>query len=461
MRGTDSMHSNEPAASGAPAGARITALETFDIRFPTSRELDGSDAMNPDPDYSAAYLILRTDTADGLEGHGFTFTIGRGNEVQVAAIQALRDHVVGRLVSEVCDDPGVVSRALIGDSQLRWLGPEKGVMHMAVGAVVNAVWDMAAKRAGLPLWKFLADSSPQWLVSQVDFRYISDALTPAEALTLLLDGREGSVLREESLSRTGYPAYTTSPGWLGYSDEKLTRLAHEAVAAGFKQIKLKVGADLADDIRRCRAGRAAIGPDIRMAIDANQRWDVGSAIEWTKALAEFDPYWIEEPTSPDDVLGHAVIREAVAPVKVATGEHVQNRIIFKQLLQAGAVDVLQLDAARVGGVNENLAILLLAAKFGVPVCPHAGGVGLCELVQHLSMFDFVALSGTHDDRVIEYVDHLHEHFVTPTAVADGCYVAPTTPGFSAEMLRESIETYTFPDGTFWVADRATVLEGHV
>ncbi|MEZ0108456.1 L-fuconate dehydratase [Catenulispora sp. EB89] len=433
--------------------SRIVGFETFDVRFPTSRELDGSDAMNPDPDYSAAYLILRTDAGDGVEGHGFTFTIGRGNDVQVAAIEALREHVVGRDVEEVCADPGIVNRALIGDSQLRWLGPEKGVMHMAIGAVVNAVWDLAAKRAGVPLWKLLADGDPEWLVSQVDFRYIADALTAEEALELLRRGKVGAADREAALRAQGYPAYTTSPGWLGYSDEKLTRLALEAVASGFSQIKLKVGADLADDVRRCRAARAAVGPDIRMAIDANQRWNVGEAIEWVKALAEFDVYWIEEPTSPDDVLGHAAIRAAVAPVKVATGEHVQNRIVFKQLLQAEAIDFVQLDAARVGGVNENLAILLLAAKFGVPVCPHAGGVGLCELVQHLSMFDFVALTGTTEDRVVEYVDHLHEHFVTPTVVTGGAYQAPTAPGFSAEMFPATLETYSFPDGSFWRADR--------
>ncbi|GAA2007078.1 L-fuconate dehydratase [Catenulispora subtropica] len=436
--------------------SRIIGFETYDVRFPTSRELDGSDAMNPDPDYSAAYLVLRTDAEDGLSGHGFTFTIGRGNDVQVAAIEALREHVVGRDVDEVCADPGIVNRALIGDSQLRWLGPEKGVMHMAIGAVVNAVWDLAAKRAGVPLWKLLADADPEWLVSQVDFRYLTDALTPEEALELLRRGKEGAAEREAELLAEGYPAYTTSPGWLGYSDEKLTRLAREAVAAGFRQIKLKVGADLADDVRRCRAGRAAVGPDVRMAIDANQRWNVGQAIEWVKALAEFSPYWIEEPTSPDDVLGHAAIRAAVAPVKVATGEHVQNRIVFKQLLQAGAIDFLQLDAARVGGVNENLAILLLAAKSGVPVCPHAGGVGLCELVQHLSMFDFVALSRTREDRVIEYVDHLHEHFRTPTVIAHGAYRAPTVPGFSAEMLPATLKEYSFPDGSFWRADRGEV-----
>ncbi|MFB7709886.1 L-fuconate dehydratase [Streptomyces sp. NPDC056105] len=438
----------------SPTAARIIAVDTYDIRFPTSRELDGSDAMNPDPDYSAAYVVLRTDAADGVEGHGFTFTIGRGNDVQVAAIDALRHHVVGRGVDELCADPGTLNRDLIGDSQLRWLGPEKGVMHMAIGAVVNAVWDLAAKRARKPLWQFLADATPEWLVSQIDFRYIADALTPDDALALLRSGREGAAERESALRERGFPGYTTSPGWLGYSDEKLGRLARQAVADGFRQIKLKVGADLADDIRRCRTARSVIGPDIRMAIDANQRWNVGEAIEWTKALAEFDPYWVEEPTSPDDVLGHAAIRRAVAPVKVATGEHVQNRIIFKQLLQAGAIDILQIDAARVGGVNENLAILLLAAKFGVPVCPHAGGVGLCELVQHLSMFDYVAVAGTTQDRVIEYVDHLHGHFVDPVVMRDGHYTAPTTPGFSAAMRPESIAEYTYPDGAFWAADLA-------
>ncbi|MFJ7175770.1 L-fuconate dehydratase [Streptomyces massasporeus] len=436
----------------SPTPARITAVDTHDIRFPTSRELDGSDAMNPDPDYSAAYVVLRTDAADGHEGHGFAFTIGRGNEVQVAAIEALSGHLVGRDLDALCADPSTLNRDLIGDSQLRWLGPEKGVMHMAIGAVVNAVWDLAAKCAGLPLWRLLAEAEPEWIVRQVDFRYLTDALTPEEALPLLRRGREGAGERTARLLESGYPAYTTSPGWLGYDDDKLTRLAAEAVADGFRQIKLKVGADLDDDIRRCRVARSVIGPDVRMAIDANQRWDVDEAIRWTKALAGFDPYWIEEPTSPDDILGHAAIRRAVAPVKVATGEHVQNRIVFKQLLQAGALDVVQIDAARVGGVPENLAILLLAAKFGVPVCPHAGGVGLCELVQHLSMFDYVALTGTTEDRVIEYVDHLHDHFLDPVVIREGRYTAPTAPGFSAAMRPESLARYTYPGGAFWAAD---------
>ncbi|MFI8193484.1 enolase C-terminal domain-like protein [Streptomyces sp. NPDC085946] len=434
-----------------PTGPRITAVDTYDIRFPTSRELDGSDAMNPDPDYSAAYVVLRTDAADGHEGHGFAFTIGRGNEVQVAAIEALRGHVVGRAVDELCADPSTLNRDLVGDSQLRWLGPEKGVMHMAIGAVVNAVWDLTAKRAGKPLWRLLSEAEPEWLVRQIDFRHLTDALTPEQALDLLRRGRQGAEERTALLLERGYPAYTTSPGWLGYDDAKLTRLAARAVADGFRQIKLKVGADLDDDVRRCRAARAAVGPDVRIALDANQRWDVGEAIRWTKALAGFGPYWIEEPTSPDDVLGHAAIRRAVAPVKVATGEHAHNRIVFKQLLQAGAVDVVQIDAARVGGVPENLAILLLAARSGVPVCPHAGGVGLCELVRHLSMFDYVALSGTTEDRVIEYVDHLHDHFLDPVVIRQGHYAAPTAPGFSAAMRPESIARYSYPGGTYWAA----------
>ncbi|MFJ8193324.1 enolase C-terminal domain-like protein [Streptomyces sp. NPDC096094] len=440
------------------AAARITDVDVIDIRFPTSRELDGSDAMNPDPDYSAAYVVLRTDAGDGLEGHAFTFTIGRGNDVQAAATAALRDHVLGLSAEAVCADPGSVGRALTGDSQLRWLGPEKGVMHMAIGAVVNAVWDLAAKRAGKPVWKLLADAEPEWLADQVDFRYIEDALTREEAVALLRRGRAGAVEREARLLAIGYPAYTTSPGWLGYSDEKLVRLAEQAVADGFTQIKLKVGADLVDDVRRLRAARAAVGPDVRIAVDANQRWNVAEAVEWTNALAHLAPYWVEEPTSPDDILGHATVRRGVAPVKVATGEHVQNRVVFKQLLQAEAIDVLQIDATRVGGVNENLAILLLAAKYGVPVCPHAGGVGLCELVRHLSMFDYVALTGTTEDRVIEYVDHLHEHFKDPVTVANGHYSAPTAPGFSSEMHAASIAAHRYPDGSFWVDDATDLAE---
>lgn len=441
---------------GAHMSQTVTDFEVHDIRFPTSEQLDGSDAMNPDPDYSAAYVVLRTDAADGedgpVEGHGFCFTIGRGNEVMAAAIEALRPYLTGRPVPLTAADLGELYRDLTHDSQLRWLGPEKGVMHMAAGAVLNAAWDLAAKHAGRPVWQFLADMTPEELVSLVDFRYLTDALTPEEALTILRAAEPGRAERAKRLRAEGYPAYTTSPGWLGYSDDKLVRLAKEAVADGFTQIKLKVGGNVGDDVRRLALAREAVGTDVRIAVDANQRWDVADAVEWMTALAPYDPHWIEEPTSPDDVLGHAAVR-AGQPVKVATGEHVANRVVFKQLLQAGAVDFVQIDAARVAGVNENLAILLLAAKFGVPVCPHAGGVGLCELVQHLSMFDYVAVSGTWEDRVIEYVDHLHEHFVHPTVIESGRYTAPAAPGFSARMHPESIAAHRYPEGPVWQARR--------
>ncbi|MEC4016700.1 enolase C-terminal domain-like protein [Streptomyces sp. H27-D2] len=439
----------------------VLDVEVLDIRFPTSEQLDGSDAMNPDPDYSAAYVVLRTDAPrdphapgglpqDGPfhEGHGFCFTIGRGNDVMAAAIGALRPFVVGRPVPRTAADLAGLHRELTHDSQLRWLGPEKGVIHMAAGAVVNAAWDLAARQAGQPVWEFLASMTPEELVGLVDFRYLSDALSPDEALAILRAAEPGRAERAERLRERGYPAYTTSPGWLGYSDEKLAGLARQAVADGFGQIKLKVGGDLDDDVRRLRLARECVGPGIRIAVDANQRWDVAEALRWMRALAPYEPHWIEEPTSPDDILGHAAIR-AGQPVKVATGEHVANRVVFKQLLQAGAVDFVQIDAARVAGVNENLAILLLAAKYGVPVCPHAGGVGLCELVQHLAMFDFVAVSGSWDDRVIEYVDHLHEHFCDPVVIENGRYRAPATPGFSARMRPESMAAHSYPDGPVW------------
>jgi L-fuconate dehydratase len=421
--------------------------------------------MNPDPDYSAAYLIIGTDAGDGLEGHGFTFTIGRGNEVQVAAIDALAAHIVGRDVDTTLADMGATARSLVEDSQLRWLGPEKGVMHMAIGAVVNALWDLRAKRAGLPLWDLLSRLTPEEIVALVDFRYLTDAMTPGQALDVLRRAEPGRANRRTQLLRTGYPAYTTTPGWLGYSDDKMVRLAEEAVADGFGQIKLKVGGDLAADIRRLKLAREAVGPDIRIAVDANQRWGVGEATGWITALAPWNPWWVEEPTSPDEILGHATIRREVAPIRIATGEHVQNRIVFKQMLQAGAVDVVQIDAARVGGVNENIAILLLAAVFDVPVCPHAGGVGLCELVQHLAMFDLIAVCGTIEDRAIEYVDHLHEHFENPVIVDKGRYLAPADPGFSAQMRPQTLQHYAFPEGAQWRTDGqpsrvAAMSDGH-
>lgn len=418
-------------------------FDTADVRFPTSEQLDGSDAMNLDPDYSAAYVIVRTDRPGDHEGHGFVFTIGRGNEVQIAAIKAAAHHIVGTNVEEALADMGATSRRLLHDSQLRWLGPEKGVMHMAIGAIINALWDLRAKRAGLPLWELLARLSPEEIVSLVDFRYLSDALTPEDALEILRRAEDGKEDRIKYLKERGYPAYTTSPGWLGYSDEKLARLCREAIDDGFTQIKLKVGGSLEDDVRRMTIARQTVGEGFPIAIDANQRWDVGTAVEWVKALESFDIHWVEEPTSPDDVLGHAAIARAIAPIPVATGEHAQNRVIFKQLLQAQAIGMMQIDAARVGGVNENIANLLLAAKFGIPVCPHAGGVGLCEAVQHLSFFDYAAVSASLDGRVIEYVDHLHEHFVDPVVIDKGNYRAPSQPGASTQMRVESIKHYTF------------------
>jgi L-fuconate dehydratase len=427
----------------------IVGFDTFDVRFPTSRTLDGSDAMNQSPDYSAAALVLRTDAADGLAGHAHVFTIGRGNDIQLAAVRALEPLLANRDVDEVLSDLGALSRRLVGDSPLRWLGPERGVVHMAIGAVMNACWDLAARRAGKPLWRLLADMSAEEIVSLVDFRYLTDALTPDDALELLERGTIGRAGRRHVLERDGYPAYTTAPGWLGYSDERLAELCAESVQDGFTQVKLKVGANLDDDQRRCGIARDVVGEDVAIALDANQVWDVPAAIGWMRELAPVRPTWIEEPTSPDDILGTAVIRRGVKPVRVATGEHVANRVIFKQLLQAEAIDIMQIDACRVAGVNENIANLLLAAKFGVPVCPHAGGVGLCEMVQHLSMFDYVALSGTMDGRQIEWIDHLHEHFTAPARVNQGRYVVPATPGASAEFRPESLTEFSFPDGPAW------------
>jgi L-fuconate dehydratase len=415
---------------------RIAELETADVRFPTSQQLDGSDAMHPDPDYSAAYAILRTDGDD--EGHGFAFTIGRGTEVVVAAIEAFRPLVVGLELEAVLDDTAAFWRRLAGDGQLRWLGPEKGVVHLATAAVVNALWDLYAKREGKPLWKLLADMTPEQIVALVDFRHMSDVLTPEEALALLRERAPGRAERERELLAGGLPAYTTSAGWLGYSEDKLRRLVGEALDDGFMHIKLKVGADLDDDLRRCAIARDAMGRGPTLMIDANQVWDVGTAIDWVQRLAPYDIGWIEEPTSPDDILGHAAIARAVAPIAVATGEHCQNRVMFKQFMQAGGMGVCQIDACRLGGVNEVVAVLLLAAKFGVPVCPHAGGVGLCELVQHLAAFDFVAVGGSLEGRVVEYVDHLHEHFVDPCVVEGGRYRAPSLPGYSSRMKGSSL-----------------------
>lgn len=421
---------------------RITGLRTVDLRFPTSTQLDGSDAMNPDPDYSAAYVILETDT-DGLEGHGLTFTIGRGNDICVAAIEAMRHLVVGLELDWIAENPGRCWRHLTSDSQLRWIGPDKGAIHLATGAVVNAIWDLWAKAADKPVWRLVADMSPEELVRSIDFRYITDAITPEEALALLTRRAEGKAERIAHLEANGYPCYTTSAGWLGYDDAKLRRLAQDAVDAGFDHVKLKVGRDLADDIRRLTIAREVLGPDRKLMIDANQVWDVPQAIAWVNALAFAKPWFIEEPTSPDDVLGHQAIRRAIGDVKVATGEMCQNRIMFKQFMAAGAIDVVQIDACRLGGVNEVLAVLLMAAKFNLPVCPHAGGVGLCEYVQHLSMIDYLCFSGTMVGRVIEYVDHLHEHFLDPCVIRGAAYMPPARPGYSIEMKPETLEQYRF------------------
>lgn len=422
----------------------ITDMQVLDIRFPTSQQLDGSDAMNPDPDYSAAYVILETDDAS-LQGHGLTFTIGRGNELCCQAIRAMRHLVVGQSLAQIAADMGAFWRHMTSDSQLRWVGPDKGVMHLATGAVVNAVWDLWAKSEGKPVWQLVADMLPEDLVRCIDFRYLHDCVTPDEALTLLTGWAEGKDERVAQLKAHGYPCYTTSAGWLGYSDDKLRQLCQEAIDEGYQHIKLKVGRDLADDIRRVTTAREVIGWDRTLMIDANQMWEAEEAVEWVRQLAFAKPWFIEEPTSPDDVEAHRYIRQQVAPVQVATGEMCQNRIVFKQLLMREAIDIVQIDACRLGGVNEVLAVLLMAAKYERPVCPHAGGVGLCEYVQHLAMIDYLCFSGSTEARVTEYVDHLHEHFKHPCEVRDAAYQVPTAPGFSIEMKASSLSDYRFRD----------------
>lgn len=419
---------------------KITALRVHDLRFPTSQSLDGSDAMNPDPDYSAAYVILETDEP-GLEGHGLTFTIGRGTEIVCLAIKAMQHLVIGTELAVVLENPGKYWRHLTSDSQLRWIGPDKGAMHLATGALVNAVWDVLAKQAGKPVWQLVADMSPAQIADIIDYRYITDVLTRDEALAILTKAEAGKAGRTATLMREGYACYTTSAGWLGYSDEKLARLCQEAVDAGFNYVKMKVGSDLQDDIRRLTIAREVLGPDRHMMIDANQVWEVDQAIEWVNALAFANPFFIEEPTSPDDVAGHRKIRQAIGKVKVATGEMCQNRIMFKQFIEQGAIDIVQIDSCRMGGLNEVLAVLLMAAKYDLPVWPHAGGVGLCEYVQHLSMIDYLCISGTKQGRVIEFVDHLHEHFVDPCVIKNAAYMPPLAPGFSIRMKPQSIAEY--------------------
>ncbi len=428
---------------------KITNVIVRDIRFPTSRTLDGSDAVNVDPDYSATYLILETNDLNGLCGYGLTFTNGRGNEVTVAAVHALKHHVVSRTLEDITRNLAAFWLGITSDSQVRWLGPEKGAIHLAAGALVNAVWDLYARREGKPVWKLLTDMSPEEIVACIPFRHITDALTPTAALEILRRNESSKSDREKEMRAVGYPAYTTSAGWLGYSDEKVKRLVREGLADGWSHFKIKVGRDRDDDQRRAAIIREEIGPDGKLMMDANQIWDVDEAIDWMRPLAKFDPWWIEEPTSPDDVLGHARIAKAVAPIGVATGEACQNRVIFKQLLQAKAISFCQIDSCRLAGVNEVLAVMLMATKFGVPVCPHAGGVGLCEYVQHLSIFDYIAVSASLENRITEYVDHLHEHFVFPVKIRNGRYLPPLEPGYSIEMKESSLVYYEYPTGDAW------------
>jgi L-fuconate dehydratase len=429
---------------------KIVGLEATDLRFPTSAHLDGSDAMNPAPDYSAAVCVLKT-SVDGLEGHGLTFTIGRGNEICVAAIEALAPFVIGLSLEEIQADMAGFWRRIVGDSQLRWLGPEKGVIHLAAAAIINAVWDVWAKAAGKPVWRLVSEMSPEQIVGLIDFRHITDVLPPEEALELLRDKQHNRAERMQSMLSNGIPAYDTSVGWIGYDDDTLRHLCSHAATIPWAGLKLKVGADPAHDLARCRIARESLGPHRRLMIDANQVWEVSQAIEHVRLLAEVDPWWIEEPVSPDDVLGHRQIAEAVRPIRVATGEHCHNRVMFKQFLQAGAIDVVQIDACRLGGLNENLAVMLMAAKFDKPVCPHAGGVGLCEYVQHLGAIDLIAIGGARADRMVEHAGHLHEHFVDPVDVREGAYWPTEKPGFSVEFLPESAAEYRFPDGAYWRA----------
>ena len=420
---------------------RITDLETFDLRFPTSDSLDGSDAMNPDPDYSAAYVILKTDSEH--EGHGLTFTIGRGNDICVAAISAMKHLLVGIELDWIREDMGRFWRHITGDSQLRWIGPDKGAMHLATGAVVNAVWDLWAKEAKKPVWQLVAEMTSEEIVKLIDFRYLTDAITPNEAMDILKGNEDKKTERVKKLKAEGYPCYTTSAGWLGYSDEKLRRLCKEAKDAGFTHTKFKVGRSIDDDIRRLSIAREVLGDDIKIMIDANQVWEVGQAIDWVQKLAFAKPFFIEEPTSPDDVMGHKTIREEIAPIKVATGEMCQNRIIFKQFIKEGAIDIVQIDSCRMGGLNEVLAVMLMAAKYKLPVWPHAGGVGLCEYVQHMSMIDYIVISAEKDSRRIEFIDHLHEHFIDPCIVKNGNYIAPSNPGFSIQMKQQTLTDFSF------------------
>ena len=422
--------------------AKIVKLTTYDLRFPTSDHLDGSDAMNPDPDYSAAYVIIETDQSS-LKGHSFAFTLGRGNDLCCNAIKALQHLVIGLDLNWIRDNQSAFSRRMTSDSQLRWVGPEKGIIHMASGAIINAVWDILSKLDNKPLWQLVSDMNAEQISNTIDFRHITDFLNQDEAFEILKPHQKTKLDRVSILENEGYPCYVTSAGWLGYSDKKLQRLCLEAKDNGFEYVKLKVGKDLKDDMRRLEIARTTLGPDIKIMIDANQVWEVGQAIKWMKSLAEFDPYFIEEPTSPDDIIGHKKIKDAIYPIKVATGEAVQNRVIFKQLISEKAIDIVQVDACRMGGLNEVLAVQLMASKQGLPVWPHAGGVGLCEYSQHLAMIDYLCISGRRDEQVIEYVDHLHEHFLNPCQIKNAAYMLPKESGFSVEMKPSTLVSNLF------------------
>ncbi|MFM7526313.1 MAG: enolase C-terminal domain-like protein [Actinomycetota bacterium] len=427
----------------------ITHLTTHDLRARTSRTLAGSDAVHVDPDYSAAYVVLHTDGAH--EGHGMTFTIGQGNDLCCWAIEMLSPMVVGRRLSDIVDDMGGFWRQVTNHSQLRWLGPDKGVMHLATAALVNAVWDLWAKERGVPVWMLVAELSPEQFVDCIDFRYLHDVVPPDRALEILRSRRTGRDARLLELRRDGYPAYITSAGWLGYSEQQVRDLCRAMHAEGWTSFKTKVGVSIESDIRRCELMREELGDGVQLMSDANQVWEVPQAISWMSHLQRFGLRWIEEPTSPDDVLGHAAIRRGVAPIKVATGEHAANRVIFKQLMQAEAIDYCQIDACRLGGLNEVLAVLLLAEHFGVPVCPHAGGIGLCEYVQHISVIDYLCVSGSLVDRTTEYASHLHEHFIDPARVHAGRYLVPEAAGYSIEMKAESIAALSYPGGSEWTS----------
>ncbi|KAH8926112.1 mandelate racemase/muconate lactonizing enzyme [Atractiella rhizophila] len=463
----------------------ITGFKVEDLRFPTSLSGDGTDAMNRDCDYSAAYVTLNTDK--NVAGSGMTFTIGRGNDIVCMAVTQVAEKLVGRSLPSLLDNMGASWDYLLSDPQFRWIGPEKGVIHIAIAAVVNALWDLKAKLARKPLWRLIVDMTPEEFVQSTSFRYISDAITKEEALTLLKEKEKTKQERIDLVTKIGYPAYTTSVGWIGYSDEKVIRLTKEAIAQGFNHFKVKVGISVENDLQRLRLVRSVIDDPANFAnrekpdpatiegknagptgavlmVDANQVWDVPQAIEWMKQLEEIKPWFIEEPTAPDDILGHARIRKELKPygIGVATGEHAHNRMVFKQLLQADAIDVVQIDSCRVAGVNEILAILLMAAKFGKIVNPHAGGVGLCEYVIHLSLIDYICVSGSMTRNVLEYVDHLHEHFPNKCTInPQGRYNVPQNPdeGYSIDIYEESKATYRFPDGKYWSSEEAKKAHG--